>query len=70
MKFALIIWVCSFVNQVCAPPINHNILYNSWNECVDSAYDFSIKFLNTQNVDEINKMKLATKFVCKEIESV
>jgi hypothetical protein len=70
MKFALIIWVCSFVNEVCAPPINHNIFYNSWSECVDSAYDFSIKFLNTQNVDEINNMKLATKFVCKEIESV
>jgi hypothetical protein len=70
MKFILTIWICSFINNVCTPPINDNIHYNSWNECVDAAYDYSINLLKDQNVEDVNKLKLATKFICKEIESV
>jgi hypothetical protein len=70
MKFALIIWVCTFLHNECSPPIQHEKLYLNWKQCVDAAYNYSIKFLNKQNVDEVNEMKLATKFVCKELESV
>lgn len=70
MKFALTIWICSFLNNVCAPPVNHNIYYNSWSQCVDAALNYSINFLKEQNVEEINNLQLATKFICKEIESV
>ena len=70
MKFVLTIWICSFLNNVCSPPITHNIYYNSWNECVDAALDYSIIFLKEQNVDEVNELKLATRFICKEMESV
>ena len=70
MKFVLVVWVCSFINNVCTPPINHNINYNTWNECVDAALNYSITFLQEQNVDEINEFKMATKFICKEVGSV
>jgi hypothetical protein len=50
--------------------ILNNIHYNSWNECVDAAYDYSINLLKDQNVEDVNELKLATKFICKEIESV
>ena len=70
MKFILTVWVCSFLNNVCAPPVTDNIYYNSWNECVDAALDYSINFLKEQDVEKINNFQLATKFICKEIESV
>jgi len=70
MKFILTVWVCSFLNNICAPPITYNIYYNSWNECVVAALDYSINFLKEQNVEEINNLQIATKFICKEIESV
>ena len=70
MKFTLIIWVCTFLHNQCSPPIQNQHIFNNWNECVDAAYDYSIKFLAQQNKDEVNDLRLATKFVCKEIDSV
>jgi len=70
MKYALIIWVCSFATNECAAPIQKSILYKDWNECVVAAYNYSITFLTQQSIDDINYIKLATKFVCKEIDSV
>jgi len=70
MKFILTVWVCSFLNNVCAPPVTNNIYYNSWSECVDAALNYSIDFLKEQDVKEKNNMQLATKFMCKKVESV
>jgi len=70
MKFVLIIWVCTFLHNECSPPIQHQKLYPNWKQCVDAAYDYSITFLTQQNIEDVNNMKLATKFVCKEVDSV
>ena len=70
MKFVLTIWICSFLNNVCTSPVTHNIYYNSWSECVDAALNYSIDFIKEQDVKEIDNMQLATKFMCKKVESV
>ena len=70
MKFVLIIWICSFVNNQCSPPIESNKIFNDWNDCVHEAYKHSSNFLAKQSLDDINKLKLATKFICKENNSV
>lgn len=70
MKFALIVWVCTFAFNECGPPIESPTLYNSWNECVVEAYNYSTNFLAQQKTKEVNKLKLATKFSCKELENV
>lgn len=70
MKFTLVIWICTFLNQTCSPPIKTNYFYDSWNECVVAAYNNSITFLTQQNIEDVNNMRLATKFVCKEVDSV
>lgn len=70
MKYILVIWICSFVNNQCSPPIEINKVFNDWNDCVHEAYNHSSNFLEKQSLDDINKLKLATKFICKETNSV
>jgi len=70
MKFVLVVWVCTFTSSQCGPPVSNNIIYNSWNECVVEALNYSINFLAQQKTEEVNEFRLATKFLCKEIQNV
>jgi len=70
MKFILVVWVCTFTSNQCSPPVEHDKIYNSWNECVVEAYNYSINFLAQQKTEDVNEFRLATKFLCKEIENV
>lgn len=70
MKFILIVWVCTFTSNQCSPPVEHNKIYNSWNECVVEAYNYSTNFLAQQKTEDVNEFRLATKFLCKEIQNV
>ena len=46
MKFILTIWVCSFLGgQVCMPPIQSPIMYDSWYECSRAAHHESVKII-------------------------
>jgi hypothetical protein len=70
MKFILVVWVCTFTSNQCSPPVEHDKIYNSWNECVVEAYNYSINFLAQQKTEDVNEFRLATKFLCKEIQNV
>jgi len=70
MKFVLIVWVCTFTSNQCSPPVQNNTIYNSWNECVVEALNYSTNFLAQQKNEDVNEFRLATKFLCKEIENV
>ena len=70
MKFILVVWVCTFTSNQCSPPVEHDKIYNSWNECVVEAYNYSINFLAQQKDEDVNEFRLATKFLCKEIQNV
>jgi hypothetical protein len=70
MKFILVVWVCTFTSNQCSPPVEHDKIYNSWNECVVEAYNYSTNFLAQQKTEDVNEFKLATKFLCKEIQNV
>jgi hypothetical protein len=64
MKYILIIWICSFLTNECTDPIQAPIIYNSWKECVESAYKTSILILAENN--DVEEYMMATKFICKE----
>jgi len=70
MKFILVVWVCTFTSNQCSPPVEHDKIYNSWNECVVEAYNYSTNFLAQQKTEDVNEFRLATKFLCKEIQNV
>ena len=65
MKFALTIWICSFLNLTCSPPIKIPQYFDSWKECVVAAQQLSVELINT--TDDINQYRLATKYICKEV---
>tara|TARA_Y100001973_G_scaffold57331_1_gene84579 strand:- start:1758 stop:1964 length:207 start_codon:yes stop_codon:yes gene_type:complete len=68
MKFALTIWVCSFLDGTCSPPITFENIFNTWDECVVKAQQFSIELQNTDPTT--NTYRIATKFACKEINDI
>jgi len=71
IKFTLIIWVCSFLGgQTCAPPITSDVIYNSWYECSRAAHANSIKIMSKMGFKEVNQYKLATRFACREFETI
>ena len=72
IKFTLTIWVCSFLTMpsVCMPPVLSPVLYNSWYECSRAAHQQSVKVLSKLGYKEVNENKIATRYMCKEINSI
>ncbi len=70
MKFILTIFLCSFINNQCLDPVEIKHEYNSWKECTIAAFEVSRELIVTQEDSFINDNRIATKFICKEIEGV
>ena len=71
IKFTLTLWVCSFLGgQVCMPPLESPIMYNSWYECSRAAHQESLKILSKLGYTLVNKDKVAMKYQCKEASSI
>ena len=71
IKFTLIIWVCSFLGgQVCMPPIQSPILYDSWYECSRTAHQESLKLLSKFGYKTVNEAHIAMKYTCRPVESI
>ena len=70
-KFILTIWVCSFLGgQVCMPPIESPVIYNSWYECSRDAHQQSLKMISKLGYRTVNKDKIGMKYRCKETSSI
>ena len=71
IKFTLTIWVCSFLGgQVCMPPIESPVIYNSWYECSRDAHQQSLKMISKLGYRTVNKDKIGMKYRCKETSSI
>ena len=71
IKFTLTIWMCSFLGgQVCMPPIQSPVMYNSWYECSRAAHQESIKIMSKLGYRVVNKDKIAMKYRCEESSSI
>ena len=71
IKFTLIIWVCSFLGgQMCMPPIESPVLYDSWYECSRAAHKESLKMMSNLGYEVVNKSQIAMKYRCKEALSI
>jgi len=70
-KFILTIWVCSFLGgQVCMPPIQSPVIYNSWYECSRAAHQESLKMMSKLGYKVVNKDKIAMKYRCVEMNTI
>ena len=71
MKYILIIWVCSFVNNNgCLPPIESKITYGSWYECSVAAHKDSVSLLQKMGYAEVNRYKVGTKYTCRPVQTL
>ena len=70
MKFTLVIFLCSFINNQCLPPTQIQGNYNSWKECTIAALKISKEIMLLQEDIFVNSNKIATKFVCAEIGTI
>ena len=71
MKYILIIWVCSFVNNNgCLPPVESKITYDSWYECSVAAHKNSVSLLQKMGYAEVNKYKVGTKYTCRPVQTL
>ena len=71
IKFTLTMWMCSFLGQqLCMPPIQSPVIYNSWYECSRAAHHESLKIMSKLGYTAVNKDKIAMKYRCKEITTI
>ncbi len=70
MKFTLIIFLCSFINDQCLAPVEIKHEYNSWKECTIAALEISTEIIRLQEEEFVNNNKIATKFICQEIGTI
>jgi len=71
IKFTLTIWVCSFLGaQLCMPPIQSPVMYDSWYECSRAAHQESLKIMSKIGYKVINRDRIAMKYRCEETNSI
>ena len=71
MKYILIIWVCSFINNNgCLPPIESKKTYDSWYECSLAAHKQSTVLLQKMGYANVNKYQVGTKYQCKQTQTL
>ena len=71
IKFTLTLWVCSFLQgQVCMPPIQSPIIYNSWYECSRAAHHESVKIMSKLGYKVVNRDKIAMKYRCVKMNTI
>ena len=68
MNFILIISVCSLVAGACLSTGESEKKYDTWNECMQDAMKKSQIIMKEIPVNQINELKLATKYFCYEKE--
>ena len=70
-KFALILWVCSFIEgNGCLPPWESPVTYDSWYECSIAAHKESVTILQQMGYANVNKYNVGTKYTCRPIETL
>ena len=71
IKFTLTLWVCSFLGgQVCMPPFQSPIMYDSWYECSRAAHHESVKIMSKLGYKVVNRDKIGMKYRCEEASSI
>ena len=70
MKFTLVIFLCSFINNKCLPPVEIKVEYDSWKECTLAALEISKEIMLSQEEEFVNNNKVATKFVCTGVGTI
>ena len=70
MKYILIVWVCSFINNNgCLPPVESKIMYDSWYECSVAAHKDSVSILQRMGYADVNRYQVGTKYSCKPVRT-
>ena len=71
IKFALIIWVCSFAANptACLPPMEFPKHFDSWYECSRGAHKESLNMISKMGYKYVNEYKIGTKYSCKAVET-
>ena len=66
MKFVLTIYVFSFLQFDCSPPVTNPTHFNSWYEYTLKAHEESVDLLKKVQQDIVEENRLATKYTCTQ----
>ena len=68
MKFVLTLYVCSFLDFTCSPPVEYPKTFDNWHSCVITALEESEMLINAVPQDVVDRNRLATKYTCQAYE--
>ena len=69
MKYVLIVYICSLINQSCSESLIINSDFNQHKDCAMAGYDVASRMLKDLDDDLVNENKLAIKFECRELKT-
>ena len=70
-KFALIIWVCSFLGQPsCFPPMEFPKQFDSWYDCSRGAHKETLILMSKMGFKYVNDNKIAMSYSCRKISPI
>lgn len=68
MNFVLTLYVCSIVNDICMPPLQHETLFNDWYSCMTTGHADALDVYMNLDLERTNLEQLAIGFDCTEFE--
>ena len=70
MKYVLILYLCTFIQQPQCPTSSVvGVEFDNYYDCITEGYKYSYSRLKEIPIDEVNEKKLAIRFACQEVET-
>ena len=68
MKFALVLFLCSYTADACLKPHRFSVEFKDEYSCLMEGYNQAISKMEEIGQEQVNKHSMYIKFVCVETE--
>ena len=68
MNFILMLYICSIANDICAPPLQNETIFEDWYSCMTTGHADALDVYTNINLERVNDEQLAIGFECLEVK--
>jgi len=68
MNFILMLYICSIANDICAPPLQNETIFNDWYSCMVTGHADALDVYANIDVTRVSEEQIAIGFECLEVQ--
>ena len=66
MNFILVLYICSIANNTCAPPLQHETVFEDWYSCMVTGHADALDVYTNIDATRVSEEQIEIGFECME----